>query len=104
MTTKSCFNCRFFKDFSYPATREDPGIDEWGCVHPEADALGEEVLFYFGESPTEEESGQWYAQDCRGYQFKDWEEEDRLQAQAETEYEDHLTSSDLAYDLAQERR
>lgn len=72
--TRSCFNCQHLKTWSFPSTWEDPSDEGWECGKG-LDTL-EEV-----EDPAE---------NCRSWEFFDWDSYYRKQA--EDEFKDYIAN------------
>lgn len=118
-TVKSCFNCQHLHRWSYPATLYEPPDDGWECKHPQQNQFpdadidditpnpncqqchGSGYIGYSHAHPNASKCGCWddtddllcgkfYAANCPGYQFFDWEENDRLQVECEEKMEQQL--------------
>lgn len=78
---KSCFNCKHLKSWHDSGDRETPPDSGWECGHPNYDHLCE----YYeepAEEMTDEQFAAYCAHDCEGYEFHDWEAEEREREEA----------------------
>lgn len=101
----SCLNCRWLSRWSYSGSFEEPPDAGWECGHPGV----HQFLFMnkYGEfeseasmSPEEEEVAvaEFIAKDCDGYELFDWDKRDRLEYEAEKEYDKQAAETEKNLD------
>lgn len=92
MQPKFCLNCKYVKTWDYPGGREEPPDSGFECSQELED------LDLCDESfQSDEECAQIYAKDCLGYEFFDWEQHHKDQAESEPQTLKDISQQAEAY-------
>ena len=108
LESRSCFNCRLLKTWNYSATLEEPQDSGWECGNQENQHWLSPEEEQEAENQGEKEFAQAIAKSCPLYSFLDWDNQERLNAQADAaeeaadffEYDQSL----LRFDFPQEQQ
>lgn len=93
MSQASCFNCQHLKTWWHSATYWEPEDSGWEC------SKGLDEVDFDNDPESDDQQAEWLASQCSSYEYFDWDEYHRAQAEAEAkmqqyekDYEKYLTN------------
>lgn len=88
MNQPSCFNCRHLKTWFHPATWWEPDDYGWEC------SKGLDEVDFDDDPESDDQQAEWLANQCPSYEYFDWDDYHRAQAEMERASEGFSENAD----------
>lgn len=89
---RSCDNCKHFSAYSYSGTLLEPPDSGWECGSPDYAAQNHFWVMGDGLEGTDREIVRAIARDCPGYEYFDWAEHEKEEAEGMAQLEESINS------------